>query len=191
MEASKEPVIQDGVVAEEEKGGDAVTPFLIQAEKETGIDYDKLVDKFGCSRMTDELRQKIEALSGKKPHRFIRRGIFFCHRDLDIILSRYEKGQPFYLYTGRGPSAEALHLGHTIPFIMTRYMQEAFDVPLVIQITDDEKFMYRPELSMEQVAKMAIANIKDIIAFGFDPEKTFIFLDTEYIKYLYPNTIKV
>lgn len=34
-------------------------------------------------------------------------------------------------------------------------------------------------------------NIKDIIAFGFDPEKTFIFSDTEYIKYLYPNTLKV
>jgi len=28
---------------------------------------------------------------------------------------------------------------------------------------------------------MGLANIKDIIAFGFDPEKTFIFLDTEYI----------
>ena len=41
--------------------------------------------------------------------------------------------------------------------------------------------MYRPELSYEQVQKMAINNIKDIIAFGFNPEKTFIFLDTEYI----------
>ena len=38
---------------------------------------------------------------------------------------------------------------------------------------------------------MAISNIKDIIAFGFNPEKTFIFLDTEYIKELYPNVIKV
>jgi tryptophanyl-tRNA synthetase len=28
---------------------------------------------------------------------------------------------------------------------------------------------------------MGIANIKDIIAFGFDPEKTFIFLNTRYI----------
>ena len=38
---------------------------------------------------------------------------------------------------------------------------------------------------------MAISNIKDIIAFGFDPEKTFIFTDTEYIKELYPNFLKV
>jgi len=28
---------------------------------------------------------------------------------------------------------------------------------------------------------MGINNIKDIIAFGFDPEKTFIFSDVEYI----------
>ena len=38
---------------------------------------------------------------------------------------------------------------------------------------------------------MGINNIKDIIAFGFDPEKTFIFSDVEYIHHLYPNVIKV
>jgi tryptophanyl-tRNA synthetase len=38
---------------------------------------------------------------------------------------------------------------------------------------------------------MAISNIKDILSFGFNPEKTFIFLDTEYIQYLYPNTLRV
>jgi tryptophanyl-tRNA synthetase len=72
--------------------------------------------------MTEDLQAKIERLTGQKPHRFIRRGIFFCHRELDLILNRYEQGKLFYLYTGRGPSAEALHLGHCIPFIMTRYL---------------------------------------------------------------------
>jgi tryptophanyl-tRNA synthetase len=48
------------------------------------------------------------------------------------MLNFYEKHEPFYLYTGRGPSAEALHLGHTIPFLFTKYLQDAFDVPLVI-----------------------------------------------------------
>lgn len=51
----------------------------------------------------------------------------------------------------------------------------------MIQITDDEKYIYRPELELEQTMKMGISNIKDIIAFGFDPEKTFIFSDVEYI----------
>ena len=41
-------------------------------------------------------------------------------RDLDYVLDMYEKGKPFYLYTGRGPSSEAMHMGHLIPFIFTK-----------------------------------------------------------------------
>lgn len=186
--ASTVPEEENKVLKEEE---DIVSAFKIQAASDKGIDYAKLIEKFGCTALTDDLRAKILKLTGEQPHRLIRRGIFFCHRDLDVILNRYEQGKLFYLYTGRGPSAEALHLGHAIPFIMTRYMQQAFDVPLVIQVTDDEKYMYRPELELEKVIKMGMSNIKDIIAFGFDPEKTFIFLDTEYIQYLYPNVIRV
>ena len=44
---------------------------------------------------------------------------------------------------------------------------------------------------MDKTIKMGISNIKDIIAFGFDPQKTFIFSDVEYIKELYPNILKV
>lgn len=67
-------------------------------------------------------------------------------------------------------------------------------MPIVIQITDDEKYIYRPELELEGpkgTIAMGISNIKDIIAFGFDPEKTFIFSDVEYIQHLYPNVIRV
>jgi tryptophanyl-tRNA synthetase len=103
----------------QEQVEDVVSAFTIQAASDKGIDYDKLLDKFGCYAMTEEMRAKIEKCTGKKPHRFIRRNIFFCHRDFDIILNRYEQGKLFYLYTGRGPSAEALHMGHAIPFIMT------------------------------------------------------------------------
>jgi tryptophanyl-tRNA synthetase len=73
-------------------------------------------------------------------------------------------------------------------------MQDAFDVPLVIQITDDEKYIYRPENELDGpkgTISMGLNNIKDIIAFGFDPEKTFIFSDIEYIKHLYPNVIRI
>ena len=38
---------------------------------------------------------------------------------------------------------------------------------------------------------MGLNNIKDIIAFGFNPDKTFIFLDTQYIGTMYPNVIRV
>ena len=40
-----------------------------------------------------------------------------------------------YLYTGRGPSSEALHLGHLIPFAFTKWLQERTVVhPLLIVV---------------------------------------------------------
>jgi tryptophanyl-tRNA synthetase len=44
--------------------------------------------------------------------------LFF--RDLKVILDAIEAKKKFYLYTGRGPSSEAMHLGHLIPFIFTK-----------------------------------------------------------------------
>jgi tryptophanyl-tRNA synthetase len=167
-----------------------VTAFEVEAG-EGGVDYDKLIDQFGCDKITEEHLQKIEELSGLKPHRFLRRGIFFSHRSLNFVLNAFESGRGFYLYTGRGPSSTSLHLGHTIPFIFTKYLQDAFDVPLVIQITDDEKFFHKSELTLEKAYTLGMENIKDIIAFGFDPDKTFIFSDIDYIKTLYPNVCKM
>jgi tryptophanyl-tRNA synthetase len=84
------------------------------------------------------------------------------------------------LYTGRGPSSSALHLGHLIPFIFTKWLQDTFNVPLVIQLTDDEKFLWK-DLTIENAKKLTIENVKDIIAMGFDVEKTFIFSDLMFI----------
>ena len=58
-------------------------------------------------------------------------------------------------------------------------------------MTDDEKFIHKEHLDLHQTIKMGKSNIKDILAFGFDPEKTFIFSDCEYIQMLYPNVLKV
>lgn len=167
-----------------------VTAFDVEAGAE-GVDYDKLIDQFGCDKISEAHLEKIEQLTGMKAHRFLRRGIFFSHRSLDFVLNAFQQGRGFYLYTGRGPSSESLHLGHSIPFIFTKYLQDAFDVPLVIQITDDEKFFHKQDLTLEKTYDMGKSNIKDIIAFGFDPKKTFIFSDVDYISTLYPNVCKV
>lgn len=42
--------------------------------------------------------------------------------EFDKILDRYEQGKPFYLYTGRGPSSDSMHLGHMIPFVFTKFV---------------------------------------------------------------------
>ena len=65
-------------------------------------------------------------------------------------------------------------------FFFLRWLQEVFDVPLVIQLTDDEKFLWK-DLKAEEALRLSHQNAKDIIALGFDKEKTFIFSDMEYI----------
>jgi tryptophanyl-tRNA synthetase len=120
-----------------------VTPFDVsggvdESGKLLPVDYDKLVREFGATRISKELLERFERVTGRRPHRFMRRGIVFSHRDLNLILDRYEKGQPFYLYTGRGPSSDSMHVGHTIPFEFTKWLQDVFDCPLVIMLTDDE-----------------------------------------------------
>ena len=136
--------------------------------------------QFGCSKLDQKLIDRIERLTGRPAHPFLRRGVFFAHRDLEKLLDTYEKGEPFYLYTGRGPSSEALHLGHLIPFMFTKYLQDAFKVPLVIQLTDDEKALWRG-IEVEEARRLARENAKDIIACGFDISRTFIFADFDYM----------
>eukprot|EP00743_Colponemidia_sp_Colp-15_P001716 GILK01001874.1.p1 GENE.GILK01001874.1~~GILK01001874.1.p1 ORF type:complete len:610 (-),score=93.20 GILK01001874.1:120-1883(-) len=171
-------------------GADKITPWMVDVASAKGVDYDKLIRTFGCSKLTAAHVAKIQEVTHVEPHRFLRRGLFFAHRDLDTLLNNYQNGKPFYLYTGRGPSSESLHLGHLIPFMITKWLQDAFNVPLVIQLTDDEKFLWK-DMTLEECQRLARANAKDIIACGFDASKTFIFSDTEYIQHLYPNICKI
>lgn len=61
-----------------------------------------------------------------------------------------------------------------------RWLQEIFNVPLVIQLTDDEKYLWK-DLTVEKAYQYSLENIKDIIACGFDVNKTFIFSDLDYL----------
>lgn len=172
-----DPLKREEEVEEEE---DIVDPWKVESKSAKGVDYDKLIKRFGSSKIDDELIARFEKVTKRPAHPLLKRGIFFSHRDLSFILDRHEKKEPFFLYTGRGPSSEAMHVGHLIPFIFTKWLQDAFDVPLVIELTDDEKFFWK-DLTLDETHQLAVENSRDIIAVGFDPKKTFIFADTDYI----------
>jgi len=160
-------------------------------KKKEELDYEKLIIQFGCKRITEDLILKFKTCTGVDVlHPILRRGICSSHKDLDIALDEYMQGKPFYLYTGRGPSSNSMHIGHLIPFLFTKYLQDVFNVPLVVQMTDDEKYLFR-DPSLEEIAKNLIENVKDIIACGFDLKKTFIFSNLQYIGTLYPNILRI
>ncbi|WP_162509088.1 hypothetical protein [Thermogymnomonas acidicola] len=61
-----------------------------------------------------------------------------------------------------------MHLGHLIPFIFTKWLQDRFGADLLIQITDDEKFLFR-DLEMEDIRKYTEENILDILSLASGP----------------------
>ncbi len=162
-----------------------VTPWEVRGL----IDYNKLVEKFGTQLVDETMLARIKRLTGEV-HPMIRRGIFYSHRDFNWILDEYEKGNKFVLYTGRGPSS-GVHIGHMLPWILTKWLQDKFGVKLYFQITDDEKFLFKDFETLDEAKRIGYDNVLDIIATGFDPKLTKIFLDTEYIKHLYPIAIRV
>ncbi|EDO16027.1 hypothetical protein Kpol_495p25 [Vanderwaltozyma polyspora DSM 70294] len=201
MSADKVEKLAEGVskldTSNEATKEQVITPWDVEgAVDEEGIaqeiDYDKLITQFGTKRISEETLERFEKATGHKPHHFLRKGLFFSERDFTKILDLYEQGKPFFLYTGRGPSSDSMHMGHMTPFIFTKWLQEVFDVPLVIELTDDEKFLFKQKLTINDVKKYARENAKDIIAVGFNPENTFIFSDLEYMgKGFYETVVRV
>lgn len=182
-----------------------MTPWSVIAAGPKGIDYDRVLNTFKAEMVNESIRRRLYELTvtraahvgqpAPKLHHFFTRSIVLSHRDLSKGLQGAEtSGQPgkhaAYLYTGRGPSADCLHVGHVIPFLLTKYMQDALGLPLVVQISDDEKFLFRglPFVG-EQADAMISSNIKDIIAFGFNPQTTFIFRNTEYMGEMYQTVL--
>lgn len=162
-----------------------VTPWEVKGD----IDYNKLIKDFGTELITEQLLGRIKKHT-KELHPYLTRKIFFSHRDLNWILDEYEKGNKFFLYTGRGPS-ERVHLGHITVWRFTKWLQDKFDAELWFQLTDDEKFLFKPALTIEETNNMAYENALDLIALGFKPKKTFIFSDIDYSKTLYRQALRV
>ena len=162
-----------------------VTPWHVEGD----IDYDKLIKQFGTQKISNEILTKLQKITDED-HFMLRRGIFFSHRDLNLILNNYEKGNEFFLYTGRGPSGHT-HIGHLVPWVFAKWLQDKFNVNMYFQLTDDEKFFSKQNLSLEQTSNFALENALDFIALGFNPKKTKIIIDTKNIKTLYPIAAEV
>ncbi len=162
-----------------------VTPWEVKGK----IDYERLIREFGTQPLTEELLKKLEKHTGEL-HLQIRRGLFFSHRDLDTVLDLYEKGTKFVLYTGRGPSGP-VHIGHLVPWILTKHLQDKFNTRLYFQITDDEKFLVDDENKLADMTRYGYENALDLIALGYKPEDTFIIYDTKDIDLLYDIALEV
>ncbi len=161
-----------------------VNPYEVQGE----INYDRLIKEFGIKKIDESLLKRIEKITGEI-HPYLKREIFFAHRDLEKLLTAYESGEKFFLYTGCGPSGP-IHLGHYSVWNFVKWLQDKFQVELWFQFTDDEKFLYKNK-TYEEIQEWTRENMKDVIAMGFSPEKTHFLIDTKHAGIMYPEAIKV
>ena len=162
-----------------------VTPY----EAEGKIDYNKLIDEFGVERLNDAVLQRIKKHTGEL-HLFLRRKVFFAHRDINWLLDQYEKGNKFFLYTGRAPSGP-VHIGHLLPWIFCKWLQDKFGAEMWFQFPDEEKFLFKQDLTFEDTNKWMNENMLDVIALGFDPKKTRFIIDTKHANIMYKEACKV
>ena len=165
-----------------------ITPWEIKGSV-MGVDYEKLMREFGADPLTDQVLSRMKKHTGQL-HVLLRRKFFVSHRDLGWLLDEFEKGNKFYIYTGRGPSGP-MHLGHLLPFMLCKWLQDRFGAEMWIQMSDDEKFLVKPDMKLEDAQKWTEDNLLDIIALGFDPKKTHIFVDTKNAKTMYPHAVRV
>jgi len=167
------------------KRGARVTPWEVSGN----IDYNRLIKDFGISRIDTKIMKRFEKYT-KEVHPMLRRGIFFAHRDLNWILDEYEKGNKFFLYTGRASSG-GVHLGHLMPWMFTKWLQDIFGVELWFQFPDEEKFLFNKKLNLEDIQKQTYEDMLDIIALGFNPKKTHFIIDTKHANLMYGPACKV
>lgn len=114
------------------------------------------------------------------PSRLMKMGVTFAHKDLESIAEAMASSEPWAVVSGLNPSGP-LHLGHKQIFDELLWFQEQ-GAEVYIPITNDESYVVDKTKSLAESRKIAYELvIPSIIAMGFRPEKTHIFVDSDYL----------
>ena len=145
-----------------------VTPYTVEGD----IDYDRLLGQFGADHLSPDQRKRFP----EPGHPLIRRDVFYAERNVDPFLEAANNGEPHSIVTGRGPSGP-MHIGHIFPFYFAKYLQEQTGTLVYIPFSDDEKYFLKNK-SLDEISDYTRQNLRDLLAVGFDPDRTRIIVDT-------------
>lgn len=113
------------------------------------------------------------------PSRLMRSGITFAHRDLESVADAMANNKPWAVVSGLNPSGP-LHFGHKQVFEDLLWAQKN-GAEVYIPITNDESYLVGKTDTLAESRRNAYEDvIPSIIAMGFNPEKTHIFVDSDY-----------
>lgn len=156
-----------------------VTPYAVEGD----IDYEKLLDRFGADALTVDQTDRFP----DPVHPLVRRRTFYAGRDVDRFLDAIAAGDQVSIVTGRGPSGP-MHLGHVLPFYFAKYLQQRTGAIVYVPLSDDEKYLTKNQ-SFADIQGHTRANLRDLLAVGFDPDRTRFVVDTVDADVIYPLAV--
>ena len=134
-------------------------------------DYARLRDEFGIEAFTEHQWQSLP-----KPHRLLRRGVVFGHRDFSLINDAIQQKKPWAILTGLMPSGK-MHLGHKMIIDEVIYYQ-SIGADVFIAVADIESYGTRG-YSLKQTKDLAVHEyIKNYIALGLTPNRCRIYFQS-------------
>ncbi len=129
-------------------------------------DYDHLYEEFGIEPFRPLLDQV------PKPSMYMRRNVIFGHRDFQRILDTIKRQDDFAVMSGIKPTGE-FHLGTLMTAREVIYFQRqgatAFYCIADVEAYEDNKIPF------EKSERIAVGNVADLLALGFDPAKGYIY----------------
>ncbi|MCK5261468.1 MAG: tryptophan--tRNA ligase [Thermoplasmatales archaeon] len=135
-------------------------------------DYARLRDEFGIQKFSECLWKDLP-----HPHRLLRRGIVFGHRDFELIQDAAAKKKPWAILTGLMPSGK-MHLGHKMVIDEVIYYQ-SIGADIFIAVADIEAFATRGH-TLEETKDLALNEyIPNYIALGLKPENCRIYFQSK------------
>lgn len=159
--------------------GFTVTPHDVSGD----IDYRKLLDRFGADALTTEQLDRFP----QPLHPLLRRGVYYAGRDVDRFLDALDDDERISIVTGIGPSGP-MHIGHVFAFYFAKWLQAETGAHVYIPLSDDEKYLSRDQ-SLAETREYARENLRDLVAVGFDSERTRIVIDTADADVVYPLAV--
>ena len=135
-------------------------------------DYSRLRDEFGIEEFKENLWRDLP-----NPHKLLRRGVIFGHREFQLISDSIKNNKPWAILTGLMPSGK-MHLGHKMVIDEVIYYQ-SIGADIFIAVADIESYATRG-YSLEETKKLAIKEyILNYIALGLKPERCQIYYQSK------------
>ncbi len=133
----------------------------------------KLVESFGAS--------KIDTLADKPDFYTFKNGLVYSHRDFGKFYARLQEGQKSAIVLGFNCKV-SLHIGHIASLDTSLFFQQSHGAQVFVPIADDESYLLGRVKDQKEGMQSALELARDILAFGFDPEKTRIAVNQTYRK---------